>query len=735
MEETDPARILPVKKQAVEATSSSGGAVPMVPPMGMPMSPHAPREGQAPVQPLSADDNQLYTADMPAEGFGAPAVTATHQVLPASHDALIPGIPAETAAHAGIPAGMTHSVSSPLIPAIPARPAEPAGDVHILPIEDKPCTCCGKYHDGQENRGFDEDKRRPVEDGEYDHDHASHHRGDDHHTHDDHHRGEHQNGEHHRGDQPGGDRPGGDHIPAGTHDGNGETRPGEVTDPIPTDDKSDRCCACCGDDHPGLDTVTGDKPGTPADDTDDSSNPDDDDCPADDSDDDHGDDRPGHDQDDDHADDGPGKHGEGKDGDDKHGDGKHGEDKHGDGKHGDDKADDDCPADDRHGGDKHGDRPGDKPGDKPGDHRPGDHRPGQDANGSDRPGHDGGTPVTRPVAPGQNTPGQETALERQKAPLAPTDSNVAYDTAKPTTPATPVTASERPTMAAPLQSRLSPTQPHQAGQRVEGEKLTPTSLTPKQQSSSPNPPVTPVTPVTPIVPGATGGSPQTPVTDEPRQFYKSTPPDQQGQNGGEQPLTPTQSFVPAQSQPATEPVQATPANVVAGMRIPGNPAGNGNTNGNGNGNTNGNTNNPFTTSGGGPGGLFPPTDGNVGPDPNVKFDENAYNQLTAIVGEVRATLGKATRDDVTFLDAELLVQPEGQTWTPATKLVQRGGIFGGSVDTESTSLEKTLKTFHESLQLAKEVFKETDDLAAYDASKFTTAYPGFNNGGLPGGSV
>jgi hypothetical protein len=106
-----------------------------------------------------------------------------------------------------------------------------------------------------------------------------------------------------------------------------------------------------------------------------------------------------------------------------------------------------------------------------------------------------------------------------------------------------------------------------------------------------------------------------------------------------------------------------------------------------------------------------------------------------VIGGVRDTLDDATHDDVTYLDAELLVQPSNQTWEPATKLVTRGGNFGGSVDTESKSLEKTLKTFHEALQLAKEVFKETDDLAAYDASKFTMNYPGFNNGGLPGGVV
>jgi hypothetical protein len=242
--------------------------------------------------------------------------------------------------------------------------------------------------------------------------------------------------------------------------------------------------------------------------------------------------------------------------------------------------------------------------------------------------------------------------------------------------------------------------------------------------------------VTPYVPPTTGGQTgQTGNGGDPKTFYKSEPPPgfQGGTNGGTNgngtpsgegtggngPGTPT----------ALEPQQAARrATMPATVQ---NPSGNGTGNGAGNGSTN-----PlFSTGGGGPtGGLVPPSNGNVGPDPNVKFDEAAFNQLIAVVGGVRDTIGKATRDDVTYLDAELLVQPNNQTWDPAVKLVQRGGIFGGSVDTENTSLEKTLKTFHESLQLAKEVFKETDDLAAYDATRFTTAYPGFNSGGMPGGA-
>ncbi|MDQ3789993.1 MAG: hypothetical protein M3422_22470 [Actinomycetota bacterium] len=648
MEETDPARILPAKKQIAEATSSTpGGALPMVPPMGMPMSPHTPRveEHRTPTV-----EEQLYTADMPAEGFGSPAV-ALHE----------PAVPADV----GVPVAMTHSVAEPLIPAIPARQA---GEVHILPVEDKPCTCCGDFHDGQETRPFD--------------------------RHQDTH----------------------DRIDV-THD----AHPDEPTARIQTDPKPDTCCcACCGDEHPGLDDVTGDgRPGGATgsdedseeeDQTEDKSSGDDedpdDDCPADDHDDKPGDDKPG---------------------DDKPGDDKPGDDKRRDGDESSDRPGRGEDSDDGPGKDEDWDKCGNDSHDKPGK---GDDKPGPDGPGrhpDDHPsGHEGGS-HGKSLTPG--TPRHERAG-------TPTDSNYAVDGGKPPTPANPA---ERATMAPPTLSKPG-RPPTQTGVTTPGNQHgqgTPTTQTGGSLASRLTPPVQKVaTPSasTPIVPpvttGQNGNGGNDPGTTgpavtggEPKTFLKSVPPpghqDNQGQGdgngqgdgdrGGDGPGTTTQ---PQPQKTAMRPTS--PSTVHNGT-------------GTGNGS-------PSSTSGG-PGGLFPPSsNGNVGPDPNVKFDEAAFNQLIAVVGGVRDTVGKATRDDVTYLDAELLVQPNNQTWDAAVKLVQRGGKFGGSVDTENTSLEKTLKTFHESLQLAKEVFKETDDLAAYDATRFTTAYPGFNSGGMPGGA-
>jgi hypothetical protein len=709
VEETDPARILPERKQVAEATASgSGGALPMVPPMGMPMSPHAPMAGQTPERQLSGDE-QVYTADMPAEGFGSPAVALTEGRL----------LPAEplTAAPA-----MTARVAEPLAPMVPARPAE--DDVHILPVEDTPCTCCGTNHDGQETRPFepDEPEKRQLVDDSHQYDH---HRGED----------------------------VSDRL-AGTHDGNAGTPSGEVTKPVVTDDKpDDRCCACCGDEHPGLDNVTGDHKPDGATDSD-----------EDDSDEDSGDDADGK------------SDGKSDEDDDCPADDNDSDDKPGDGKPGDD-ADD---SDDRPGGDEPGDKPGDKPGqhdaddndhqpgDKPGHHddcddtdgkngKPGEHESSDRPNTGERPhtserppNHDGS--ANAPGSPGKPvTPGQDQSR-------TPTDSNVAYDYAKKPAPG------ERETMAPPLSSLSKPTTPatptergmavqgKPLGERIpaESSRLTPrTSATPAIPQSlatpagqlipatessrlTPQTPAIPLSPTTSVTPPVTSYVPpptngqQSPGGEQPQTFYTSTPPPgfQGNGNGTNDPAYTSSNGLPAQQDPAT------PAMLT---RIPANTNGNGSGNANGNGNG---SNNPlFSTTGGGPGGLVPPTNGNVGPDPNIKFDEASYTQLTSVIGGVRDTLDDATHDDVTYLDAELLLQPSNQTWEPATKLVERGGNFGSSVDTESKSLEKTLKTFHESLQLAKEVFKETDDLAAYDASKFTMNYPGFNNGGLPGGAV
>jgi hypothetical protein len=131
--------------------------------------------------------------------------------------------------------------------------------------------------------------------------------------------------------------------------------------------------------------------------------------------------------------------------------------------------------------------------------------------------------------------------------------------------------------------------------------------------------------------------------------------------------------------------------------------------------------------GGVPGGQ---PDGNTSPDPNVKFDEGQYLKLVAALDEIERTLKtEATFTDAVDLDAELPLQPNGQTWEQAVTLNERGKAFGGSVEAENDKLRTALQTFVDALEEAKEVFKETDDLAAYSSTAFVGEYPGIGSGG------
>ncbi|MER7081896.1 hypothetical protein SAMN02982929_03449 [Saccharopolyspora kobensis] len=123
-----------------------------------------------------------------------------------------------------------------------------------------------------------------------------------------------------------------------------------------------------------------------------------------------------------------------------------------------------------------------------------------------------------------------------------------------------------------------------------------------------------------------------------------------------------------------------------------------------------------------------PPNGDVGPDPNIQFDEAQYTALIAVIGEIKAGARKAITHNDVYLDAELLLQPMSQTWEPAQRLVKWGGTFGGTVDTENKNLRKKLSQLESGLEKAKVVFKDTDDLAAYDVTKFTTEFPGFTGG-------
>ncbi|MDA3628111.1 hypothetical protein OU415_21940 [Saccharopolyspora sp. WRP15-2] len=270
------------------------------------------------------------------------------------------------------------------------------------------------------------------------------------------------------------------------------------------------------------------------------------------------------------------------------------------------------------------------------------------------------------------------------------------------------------------QAKLEPTVPGQPLEPMrpnEPARLEPTVPATPLQPAAPGIPVTPAQPAVPAQPvepyggvvGVPAGAPptegatETPMPNQPPPA-QDAPPAQQPPPVQQPPVTSqAPDAPPVQNPPSTQPVPNTQ-------------------------NPGGAYNFPTTQGMGG----MPSTNGDVGPDPNIKFDEGQYNQLLAVLGDIKSTVRTAPSQGPADLDAELQLQPTGQTWEPATKLVKWGATFGGTVQTENKSLKKALDTLHDSLEKAKEVFKETDDLAAYDASKFTTEYPGFTGGGMSG---
>src|SRR5690606_15578427 len=127
--------------------------------------------------------------------------------------------------------------------------------------------------------------------------------------------------------------------------------------------------------------------------------------------------------------------------------------------------------------------------------------------------------------------------------------------------------------------------------------------------------------------------------------------------------------------------------------------------------------------------------GNTTGDPNVTFDEASYRQLMAAIDELESTILKAIYSDTTHihLDNSLLLQPKGQTFDPAENLNSWANEFGSSVKSNTKKLQLAFDKFHRALENAVTVFNDTNDLAAYTASAFTSEFPGFGSSGGGGG--
>ncbi|MFI7672973.1 hypothetical protein [Actinophytocola sp. NPDC049390] len=660
MGETDPAQILPAKKQVTDTNVSAPVGTPLLPPMGMPMS-HQPATPGEPRVPAHTEDVPVLPADTVVEPFGATMAVTAHEVA-------TPAIPA-TLAETAVP--RTFERLEPAIPAEPGTPLEPRllparlepaeRGIEPLeplqPVERTSCRCCGDTHDGQEDRQFERSGDRAQDDEpRLDHDAV-----------------------------PGRDAVPDNEVRLVDNDvpvEYGEPREfvrsvkpaGDVTDPVRTDDDSDSCCCCCGDHH-DFDRVS--------DDEDTATN-----VPVTDTDDHEDEDRGGPDDD---------RERPGRDDDDHHG---RGEDR-GDDRRGDDE--DDCRHDDK--GDDKGKGEGKGEGrhdpDTRGDGTPREDRPWKAV--TER-------PVTEP----------ETAYAvRQRAPDAPR-----HTPGETMAPPSRANRLEKPAEPDPVQgkpaqvARLAPTTSTPKPRTVlNGERVPATQLVPPAPPNEDEPP--PSKPaeterahrmLAPMpVRSDTGNPPPTPPPAPPPVVTSTQP----GQEGAGNPPVPPPTEVNSQNTPAVR-TTAVPPVVGSPESVGTNPG-----------------NNPYNFGGTYGQTTAPPTDGNVGPDPNVKFDEGQYNQLINVIADMEAGVFNSVVMGDVYLGSELKLQPSGQTWQPAVDLVSRGSNFGGSVDTQTTSLGDSLSSFHDALEDAKAVFKNTDDLAAYDATKFTTEYPGFN-GGLSG---
>ncbi|MBM7773656.1 hypothetical protein JOD54_003860 [Actinokineospora baliensis] len=114
---------------------------------------------------------------------------------------------------------------------------------------------------------------------------------------------------------------------------------------------------------------------------------------------------------------------------------------------------------------------------------------------------------------------------------------------------------------------------------------------------------------------------------------------------------------------------------------------------------------------------------------NITFDEERYNQLIRVLDDMEDALRLSTDSDTMPLDSDFTVQPGTQKWQTAINLVTKGKEFGGSVEQQNELIRQAIVKFRNALVAAKGIFKETDDLAEYDITRFIAEFPDFNVGG------
>ncbi|SOD74978.1 hypothetical protein SAMN05892883_4175 [Jatrophihabitans sp. GAS493] len=112
----------------------------------------------------------------------------------------------------------------------------------------------------------------------------------------------------------------------------------------------------------------------------------------------------------------------------------------------------------------------------------------------------------------------------------------------------------------------------------------------------------------------------------------------------------------------------------------------------------------------------------------VKFDKASYLKLIAFVDGVnndadtrflRATAGMSLDDTLSSR-----LHPGSPAWDQASRVLTASDIFGTSVNTQIGTWVSNGRAWVNALNKATDVFENTDDLAAYSADTFVSAYPG-----------
>ena len=113
----------------------------------------------------------------------------------------------------------------------------------------------------------------------------------------------------------------------------------------------------------------------------------------------------------------------------------------------------------------------------------------------------------------------------------------------------------------------------------------------------------------------------------------------------------------------------------------------------------------------------------------TEFDKSQYDllikNLTVIDDDLNKSPWALGPSADLKLDSSLSSKfhPGSQDWSVAKNFVTQATTFASSAHNRYTAVENDVRTFSKALKDAEDVFDETDDLATYDAAKFSRDHP------------